>query len=83
MYKRQVRTLPLGGGDELAQDLIAVGAAGILGAEGDLPLGAGEPLAHAAHVHADGLRHPGGDAGGAAVAHLLIDRHEMCIRDRG
>ena len=32
-----------------------------------------QPLAHAAHVHGDGLGHARGHAGRAAVADLLID----------
>ena len=54
--------------------LVAVGAAGILGADGDLPLGAVQTFAHAAHVHGDGLGDTGGNAGAAAMAHFLIDR---------
>ena len=61
--------------DELAHHLVAVGAAGILGADGNLLFGALKTISHAAHVHGDGFRHTGGDGGGAAVAHLFIDRH--------
>ena len=43
----------------------------VLGADGHLELIASQARAHAAHVHAEGLRDPGGHAGGRAVAHLL------------
>ena len=72
---RIVRPGAAGSIDELAHHLIAVRAAGVLGADGYLPLGALQPLAHAAHIHADGLRHPLRDIGSAAVAHLLVHRH--------
>ena len=71
---RVVRAGPSGGIDQLGDHLIAVRAAGILGADGDLPLGAVQPFAHAAHIHGNGLGDASGDAGAAAMAHFLIDR---------
>ena len=67
-----VRALALCRVDELTDDLIAVGAAGVLGADGDLTLGAAKSVADAAHVHAYRLRDARRDGRGAAVADLLI-----------
>ena len=61
--------------NELANDFVAVGPAGILDADGDLLFRARKPVSHAAHVHADGLRHTGGNRARPAVADLFIDRH--------
>lgn len=70
-----VRTHLLGGVNELAHHLVAVWTYGILGADGDLPLGAAQALAHAAHVHGNGLRHPRRNGTCAAVADFLVHRH--------
>ena len=74
-----VRALALGRVDELADDGVAVRAAGILGADGYLPFRAGKAVAHAAHVDADGFRHTLRHGGRTAEANLFIDGH-MDIR---
>ena len=73
--ERVVGALFLGRINELAHDLVAVGPAGILDADGDLLFCARKPVSHAAHVHADGLRHAGGNRARPAVADLFVDRH--------
>ena len=70
-----VSALAPGGVDQLADDLVAVRPAGVLGADGDLTLRAAQTVADAAHVHADGFRHACGNGGAAAVADLFIDGH--------
>mgnify|MGYP002508196898 CR=1 FL=1 len=65
----------LGSFDQLAHHLVAVRTAGVLGADADLPLGAGKPVANASHIHGDCLRHTGGKGTGTAVTHFLIDGH--------
>ena len=63
----------LGCGDELTYHIVAVGAAGILGTDGNLLLGALQTVTHTAHVHGNGFRNPLGQGSGAAVTHFFID----------
>ena len=70
----EIRLLPTGCVNELGDQGVAVGAAGVLAADGDLTLGAVETLAHTAHVHADGVSHALGEGTGAAVSNFLINR---------
>ena len=73
----EVRPGLLRRGDEGGHHLVVIGAAGVLGADGHLRLLTRQPVAHAAHVHADGLGDAGGHGGGAAVPHLLKDGDVM------
>ena len=68
---RKVRPGPPGRGDEGGHHVVVVRPAGVLGADGHLGLRAAKAVAHAAHVHADGLAHPRRDAARPAVAHLF------------
>ena len=52
--------------------VVVIRAGGVLGADGDLILRAGEVAAHTAHIHRQQLVQITGD-GGAAVPHLFID----------
>ena len=70
-----VRALALDRVDELADDGVAVRAAGILRADGNFALRAGEPVAHAAHIDADGLRYTLRHRSRTAEADLFIDGH--------
>ena len=64
----------LRGSDQLAHDLVGVRPAGVLRADGHLPLGTLQAVAHAAHVDGDGLGHARRDGRRTAMADLLIDR---------
>ena len=61
-----------GGFDELSHYFVAVGAAGVLGADGDLLLGAGQAVADTAHVYGNGFCDTCGNGGAATVPHFFV-----------
>ena len=69
-----VRLRLLGCFNELAHHIVAVRTAGVLAADGDLPLGAVKAVAYAAHIHGNRLGDTCGDGSGTTVTHFFIHR---------